>query len=201
MDKKIIIVVIIIVVLVILMALPQTSLFPQIRDSDGDGRADDEDAFPNDASEWRDSDDDEVGDNADFYDNGDGAVKITIIYFEMISDVSECDPYFKIILDPDVPDFPDFQWQSPVYEDRTQLTNPFGAYLVYNIPDDTPSITLQIAARDDNGDTFTTIDIGPTHPYYITVYSPFSEDHSDVGTSSLNPDARLDWKIEVIAAG
>ncbi|MGB0459544.1 MAG: hypothetical protein ACPGGM_05935, partial [Porticoccaceae bacterium] len=38
-------------------------------DSDGDGVADDADAFPNDASETLDSDGDGVGDNADYAPN------------------------------------------------------------------------------------------------------------------------------------
>ena len=42
-----------------------------IRDS-GDGIADEQDAFPNDATEWGDYDNDGVGDNADWDDDGDG---------------------------------------------------------------------------------------------------------------------------------
>ena len=38
-------------------------------DSDGDGVADEDDAFPNDASESVDSDGDGVGDNADYAPN------------------------------------------------------------------------------------------------------------------------------------
>ncbi|OQW88582.1 MAG: hypothetical protein BWK78_08175, partial [Thiotrichaceae bacterium IS1] len=41
-------------------------------DSDGDGVADEFDAFPNDAKEWMDSDHDKVGNNADTDDDGDG---------------------------------------------------------------------------------------------------------------------------------
>lgn len=38
-------------------------------DTDGDGVNDEEDAFPNDPSEWNDSDGDGVGDNGDYYPN------------------------------------------------------------------------------------------------------------------------------------
>jgi len=41
----------------------------QIVDSDGDGVPDDEDAFPNDPTEWEDTDGDGVGDNADAFPN------------------------------------------------------------------------------------------------------------------------------------
>ncbi|WP_136484891.1 hypothetical protein [Vibrio sp. H11] len=40
-------------------------------DSDGDGVADSDDAFPDDATEWADSDNDDIGDNADTDDDGD----------------------------------------------------------------------------------------------------------------------------------
>jgi hypothetical protein len=49
--------------------LAQTSVAPGPVDSDNDGVNDDEDAFPNDASETADSDNDGVGDNADAFPN------------------------------------------------------------------------------------------------------------------------------------
>jgi len=41
-------------------------------DRDGDGVADDQDAFPDDATEWKDTDKDGIGDNADDDDDADG---------------------------------------------------------------------------------------------------------------------------------
>ncbi len=41
-------------------------------DTDGDGITDDQDAFPNDASEWLDTDGDQIGNNADDDDDNDG---------------------------------------------------------------------------------------------------------------------------------
>jgi predicted transcriptional regulator len=41
--------------------------YPTINDADSDGIPDDQDAFPNDPSEWRDSDNDGVGDNSDLF--------------------------------------------------------------------------------------------------------------------------------------
>ena len=49
--------------------LAQTSVAPGPVDSDNDGVNDDEDAFPNDASETADSDSDGTGDNADAFPN------------------------------------------------------------------------------------------------------------------------------------
>lgn len=47
-------------------------IFTLVMDSDGDGFPDDEDAFPNDPSEWFDNDGDGIGDNADTDDDDDG---------------------------------------------------------------------------------------------------------------------------------
>jgi len=44
----------------------------EVEDRDGDGIADDFDAFPDDINEWEDTDGDEVGNNADTDDDGDG---------------------------------------------------------------------------------------------------------------------------------
>ena len=45
-------------------------------DTDGDGIPNDEDAFPNDPSEWIDSDGDGIGDNADTDDDNDGILDV-----------------------------------------------------------------------------------------------------------------------------
>ena len=44
----------------------------EVEDRDGDGIADDFDAFPDDINEWEDTDGDEIGNNADPDDDGDG---------------------------------------------------------------------------------------------------------------------------------
>ncbi|WP_420208579.1 DUF1566 domain-containing protein [Candidatus Electronema sp. JC] len=46
--------------------------FTTVADTDGDGRPDDEDAFPNDPGEWLDNDQDGIGNNADLDDDNDG---------------------------------------------------------------------------------------------------------------------------------
>ena len=50
----------------------QASCAIPVPDSDGDGFIDTQDAFPNDPTEWKDSDRDGLGDNADPDDNNDG---------------------------------------------------------------------------------------------------------------------------------
>jgi hypothetical protein len=54
-------------IIALFVLLPATSPFATIRDSDGDGRADATDIFPNDNAEWRDTDKDGYGDNIDEY--------------------------------------------------------------------------------------------------------------------------------------
>jgi hypothetical protein len=61
-------VVVLMVALLVIIAyvlLPMTSPFASIRDTDGDGHADADDAYPNDCAEWIDSDKDGFGDNSD----------------------------------------------------------------------------------------------------------------------------------------
>jgi len=64
----------IVILLVSYAALPIESieLLDDIRDSDSDGIEDSNDAFPQDETEWVDTDGDGVGDNSDSDDDGDG---------------------------------------------------------------------------------------------------------------------------------
>lgn len=60
-----------IAILLIVLIMVSVSFFSgcqeEIKDTDGDGYKDNEDAFPNDASEWLDSDKDGMGDNSDAF--------------------------------------------------------------------------------------------------------------------------------------
>ena len=58
-----IIAIIIVVVLLIYLLSPSLSPIASIRDTDGDGVADNEDAFPNEPTQWSDIDFDGYGDN------------------------------------------------------------------------------------------------------------------------------------------
>jgi len=62
-------------------------------DSDGDGIDDASDAFPNDPTEWSDSDDDGIGDNADLDDDGDGLPDVweTLYGLDPLSDDADHD--------------------------------------------------------------------------------------------------------------
>ena len=67
----------IVIVIIVIIAAPfvyqnYKEVLNPTHDKDGDGIPDDEDAFPNDPTEWRDSDGDGIGDNADNDDDNDG---------------------------------------------------------------------------------------------------------------------------------
>lgn len=61
--------IIVVVILLIFILSPSLSPLPSIMDTDEDGYADSNDAFPDDPLEWEDSDSDGVGDNSDAFPN------------------------------------------------------------------------------------------------------------------------------------
>ncbi len=60
-------VVVVVIVLLAVMMNPAISPIPGVKDSDGDGYADDVDEFPDDPDEWKDTDGDGYGDNGDVF--------------------------------------------------------------------------------------------------------------------------------------
>ena len=67
----------ILIILIVIIAVPYIyqsyqRVFNPVRDRDGDGVPDNEDAFPDDPKEWKDSDGDGIGDNEDNDDDNDG---------------------------------------------------------------------------------------------------------------------------------
>jgi hypothetical protein len=159
---------------------PATSPSSQIHDSDGDGIADAQDAFPSDrtqwadrdgdgygdnpsgfnpdafpddATEWRDGDSDGVGDNRDIYDSGNGGVRISVTYLAVAQDCdafSPCDPFFVLSVDVNGDGTDECSRTSPEYTDINILTNPSGAFLLCDIPDGSSSIKVTIEAYDND---------------------------------------------------
>lgn len=157
---------------------PSTSPSSQIRDSDGDGIPDAQDAFPgdrtqwadrdgdgygdnpsgfspdafpDDATEWRDGDSDGVGDNKDIYDSGNGGVRVSITYLAVAQDCdafSPCDPYFIISVDANGDGVDECSQTSSEYTDTNILTNPSGAFVLCDIPDGSSSIKVTIEVYD-----------------------------------------------------
>jgi predicted nucleic acid-binding Zn ribbon protein len=121
--KKIPITVWIIISIIVVAAISAAIIFQsphsnETNDSDRDGVPDDEDAFPNDPSEWADNDGDGIGDNADSDDDNDGyfdyedvmpyknaMIKISLIEFRVIDKVNfkpydyNAEVYFEIYVE------------------------------------------------------------------------------------------------------
>ena len=78
------------------------------KDTDGDGIGDCSDAFPFDPDETTDSDSDGIGDRADFMDDGNGGVEITLLsytfegYSASYNRIKYCpDAFFEVLVDVD----------------------------------------------------------------------------------------------------
>jgi hypothetical protein len=250
------VVAVILVALIILAVVlnPSTSPIASIRDSDGDGYADSEDAFPNDPSEWtdadldgvgdnsdafpndstqwadrdndgygdnplginpdafpddrnewRDSDSDGVGDNADFYDSGNGKIKISIDRYQGDGTAdfwTSGDPFFVIRVDINNDGTYDQTYTSDVFTDTELLSSPYS--IVIDIADSTSAFRFSITVYDSDLDGDQVIDYNPESGYtgYIhTIYSPFSGswsyNGSDDGLSEI--DCMLDYSVSVTA--
>ena len=184
-------------------------------DSDGDGVPDSDDAFPNDASEWADSDSDGVGDNADIYDSGDGAIKISITYFEVAYyDVDEygfVDSHYTISVNTDEDEAWDYteETENNQYPDQKIVNNPLS--FTVNVPDGIKSIKFKIVVEDETWvlttcTGYTTLDYTPdatTQYKSHTVSAPFSNSWDYTGETDLvvgERDCRLKYDISVVEA-
>ena len=137
--------------------------------SDKDGYGDnpsgiDPDEFPNDPNEWVDSDGDGIGDNADFYDQGNGKIYCKITYYDGDSSpdgefglAGEIDPYFIISFDVDGDGDCEYEYTSKVYGETDELFDPFSKTL--DIPDDVQYIWVEVVALDSDPDQSDIIDI------------------------------------------
>ncbi len=181
----------------------------QWADSDDDGYGDNPlginpDAFPSDSSEWRDTDSDGVGDNSDFYDNGNGKVRIAVTYYseDGTADVLTWgDPYFTIAVDRTSDGAYEDTLTSSVFDDTQTLYSPYA--VVVDIPDNSDALKFSIQVYDADTASYQVVDYCPESDgnYYIhTVYAPFSGswsyDGSDDGVAS-ELDCVLSYSISV----
>ncbi len=198
--------VIVIVVVVIAASLgyvftPSLSPVPIIRDSDGDGVADAQDAFPDDPNEWLDTDGDGIGDNADFWDTGNGGLLIRIERFEIIAGAcdffSNCEPSFRLQVDIDGDGVTDISRRADFEDflDSEPLVNPVD--WVFDIPDDTLSIDLIIFVMELDIDADDQIDVHPDSRYiagWVTTGSPFAYQQFDT-QGDQEPVGRLTYSV------
>jgi hypothetical protein len=138
----------------------------ELIDSDSDGYNDDVDSFPDDPDEWKDTDGDGIGDNADIYDYGNGGLKVNLTRFEgdgsLDSDGGIIDPQFWIIINE--PDNITGEWVeinrsiSSTYYDTIEIINPLIA--IVDVDDDIEVVGIEIYALDEiEGGTLLYIDI------------------------------------------
>ncbi len=123
------------------------------KDSDEDGVGDNADAFPHDRTETEDSDSDGVGDNGDFFDQGDGAVHISLDMFEFVGyDTNYVrvryypNPWFQIKMDLQGDGTYDETHSSEVFSYVRALDDFYNITL--DIDDDVTSVRFTVIAYD-----------------------------------------------------
>jgi len=143
---------------------------------------------------------------ADFYDSGNGGVRIAILSLAVAQDCdafSPCDPFFILGIDANGDGTYECTRTSPEYTDVNVLTNPSGASVVCDIPDGSQSIKVRIQVYDNDVlNAPETIDYVPesTGAWYIyTVLTPFSGTTSESGDGSNGYRANLSWSDQVVA--
>ncbi|MEM2944697.1 MAG: hypothetical protein QW087_08155 [Methanomassiliicoccales archaeon] len=177
------------VMLIVYFAIfnPATSLLASVHDNDGDG----------------------IVDSRDFYDYGNGKIKISIISYQGDGSadlMSDSDPYFIIYISYPI-DLKDYFYdydQSAVFKDVEYLENPF--YAIFDIPDNTTSISFTIKVYDSDIGEPQMIDYNPSASveFWIThvVTAPFSGNWSNDGSSdgiSGEIDCELTYNLTVVA--
>jgi hypothetical protein len=184
------------------------------RDSDNDGVGDVNDAFPNDPNETLDSDSDGIGDSADFMDEGNGAVRISLTKFEFEGYTTSChrtkyspDPWFEIRVDADADGDFETIFQSEVFYGQDYLECFFEADVDLN--DDAKSIRFSIIVYDvwdvDNNEItdFEILDYVPLDGLMAedqTVGLPCCCTWTYCGEGDTdNPDCRLEYMVSTIA--
>jgi len=234
-NKKLISIIAVVVIIIIAMAGvfywvtdPDSSTDSRIRDRDGDGVADANDAFPDDASETKDTDNDGYGDNsdvfpydssehidtdldgignnADFYDYGNGKVKIAITSFRSdgTADVLDsADAYFQILIDANNDGIFEQTQTSSRTDNDDSLSNPF-SYIV-DLPDSTTQFKFAIKVWDyDSASNDDLFDYCPTttgYYYTMTVNNPFSDSWLYDGADDYQDneiDCELGYSISVV---
>ncbi|MBC7108394.1 MAG: hypothetical protein H5T41_06370 [Methanomassiliicoccales archaeon] len=183
----------------------------QWSDRDGDGYGDNPsgknpDAFPDDPTEWKDSDRDGVGDNADFYDNGNGKIKISIDWYQGDGTAdfwTYGDPYFEIRVDLDNDGIFELTYTSAVFTDTETLDHPYS--IIIDAPDNLRAMKFEILVYDSDVGGYEVIDYNPNPGYTGFVHSisaPFTGSWDYDGSDDLldEIDCELRYSISVVGS-
>ena len=133
-------------------------------DSDGDGVGDNGDAFPNDPTETKDSDSDGIGDNADWYDFGNGKLKISVDSYmeDGTADFwSSGDPYFIIKVDTNGDSVWDSTGTSGIFTDTSSVMSPYWIKIDYPDNQIPGPVTFTIEIWDSDIGSSEMIDYNP----------------------------------------
>lgn len=183
----------------------------QQTDRDGDGYGDNPlgsnpDKFPDNPNEWTDSDSDGVGDNADFYDQGNGKIRIAISRYQgdgSADALSPGDPYFKILIDTNSDGITDLTYTSQVFQDDELISNPYS--ITFDLPDYITSFKFSIEVWDSDLDGDDPIDYVPSsagYSYTHTVLAPYSNSWTYDGSDDMQGgqiDCELSYSISVVS--
>ncbi|MHC1709946.1 MAG: hypothetical protein AB9819_06020 [Methanomassiliicoccales archaeon] len=180
-------------------------------DRDGDGYGDNinginPDLFPNDPDEWADADSDGVGNNADFYDQGNGKIRIAITRYQgdgSSDALSPGDPYFTILVDTNSDGIDDLTYTSQVFQDSELISNPYA--VTFDLPDYVTSFKFSIRVWDSDIGGDQQIDYVPSgsgYSYTHTAPSPYSESWTYDGSDDMEGgeiDCELRYSISVVS--
>ncbi|MBC7107318.1 MAG: hypothetical protein H5T41_00765 [Methanomassiliicoccales archaeon] len=154
--------------------------------------------------EWRDSDNDGVGDNADFYDHGNGKIKISIDWYQGDGTAefwTYGDPYLVSLVELDNDGIFEHTYTSDVVTDDEALDHRY--YITIDVPDNHNVLKFEIEVFDRDLRESEIIDHNP-EPGYTgfchTVTAPFSDSWDyDGGDDLLDEiDCELRHSISVI---
>ncbi len=209
MHKYLIILKIIILLIILNLSGCVEEINQHAIDSDGDGFVDEIDEFPNDYTEWLDTDNDGIGNNADidddndglsdvndFFPNKDAKIRITLEKFKVLDEVdmgtensSRAKVYFKIVINnSEIERVPEV---GNIFEvDLGELIT-INWNSTYNIPDNSQTYTVNIHMYNSNIIQDEELDIdghdtskGLSIIYYIVTQTWIGDDGDGVADGS-----------------
>jgi hypothetical protein len=142
-------------------------------------------------------------DNADFYDRGNGKIRIAITGYKgdgTADAVGAGDPYFIIRVDTNNDGIMDLTYTSQVFTDKENLTGPYSVTI--DLPDDSKTVRFSISVFDDNNAADRPIDYAPgsatvqTHTVNAPFFGSWTYDGDDDKRKEI--DCELSYTISAV---